>query len=177
MNRLAFALVAATIATVTLLACDRSPEPTEPTVAKGAETPGKTAETSVGAEDSKDAADVGLADSGDARLEFEFAITDVAVTGSYSHSIVERNLGRQLDKLDSCLEKLPSSAAQSGGTLTAEFDIAPNGRVTELELKSDQLPEAMFDCVRQRVKRVRFTGPRDPVSVVATYEAGPIDEQ
>ncbi len=91
--------------------------------------------------------------------------------GTLDASIVKRHLRRIRDKLDDCDRDRHGAARDPGGTVTARFTIATDGRVTRSDARG--LSPPVNRCVAATIRGMKFTHPQSSVEVTAALSFAP----
>lgn len=89
------------------------------------------------------------------------------VTGDLDKAIIRRYLKRNIQKLLYCYEKQLLARGIFGGTVTTQFTIGPDGRVTSSAARG--VDPLVATCFTQVIRLIEFPKPKTPTTVTVQY--------
>jgi hypothetical protein len=95
------------------------------------------------------------------------ALGQSGVTGDLDKAIIRRYIKRNIQKIQYCYEKELLAKPKLEGTVTVEFDIAPDGKVTSSVAHG--MDTAVEGCVAQVIKGIEFPKPKGGGIVAVKY--------
>lgn len=91
------------------------------------------------------------------------------VTGDLDKAIIRRYLKRNIQRITYCYEKERAVKPSIGGTLTLQFTIAVDGKVTSSTSDAGLKDATVESCVVAVVKAIEFPKPKNDAEVLVVY--------